>query len=75
MQGQQPEGFLTHVCRRTDQGFEVMETWDTKEHQEAFRDQILDPAMEAVGFKRGVDSEWSSFEPHAVTMGRQTQDA
>ncbi len=39
------------------------------------RNQILDPAMEAVGFKRGVDSEWSSFEPHAVTMGRQTQDA
>jgi hypothetical protein len=39
------EGLLVHVARATDDGFEVLEVWDSREHFERFNQDVVGPAM------------------------------
>jgi hypothetical protein len=39
------EGLLVHVGRATDQGFEVLEVWESREHFERYTREIVNPIM------------------------------
>ncbi len=39
------EGLLVHVARATDEGFEVVEVWESREHFERYTRDIVLPAM------------------------------
>jgi hypothetical protein len=43
--GGKPEGLLVHVGRATDDGFEVLEVWESREHFERYNREVVGPAM------------------------------
>jgi hypothetical protein len=38
-------GMLVHVGRPTPEGFQVIEIWESKEQQERFNAEVVEPAM------------------------------
>ena len=43
--GPNSPGLLLHVGRATDQGFQVIEVWESKEHFAAFNRDVMHPLM------------------------------
>jgi hypothetical protein len=43
--GGEVEGLLVHVGRATDDGFEVLEVWESREHFERFTRDVVNPLM------------------------------
>jgi hypothetical protein len=39
------DGLLFHVARATDDGFEVVEVWESREHFERFNRNVVGPVM------------------------------
>jgi hypothetical protein len=57
-EGDWPPGLLSHAGGTTENGFAVLEVWDTKEQQEAFmRDRLAD-ALQAGGAPMPDRMEW-----------------
>lgn len=65
---QPPEGAVLHVAYPTEQGFTVMEIWESEAKFQKFRDEVLDPAMQSAGLSRAEHTEWSEFTPHTVNI-------
>jgi hypothetical protein len=64
---QQPDGFILHVARATEDGFEILEVWEAKEQCDAFNRDVVGPAMERAGAPTsGPEPEVIEFEPRAV---------
>jgi hypothetical protein len=43
--GTSADGLLVHLGRATDDGFEVTEVWESKEHFDAFMSKVAGPIM------------------------------
>ena len=41
------DGLILHAAGRTDEGFRIIEVWETKEAWERFRDGRLEDVLEA----------------------------
>jgi hypothetical protein len=41
----QGDGLLFHVARATDDGFEIVEVWESREHFERFNRDVVGPVM------------------------------
>jgi hypothetical protein len=39
-------GLLVHFARSTDQGYQVVEVWESKEHSDRFFEQVINPLLE-----------------------------
>ena len=39
-------GLLVHFARSTDQGFQVVEVWESKEHSGRFFERVIKPILE-----------------------------
>ena len=39
------DGLLVHVARATDDGFEILEVWESREHFERFNRDVVGPVM------------------------------
>jgi hypothetical protein len=39
------DGLLVHVGRATDDGFEVLEVWESREHFDRYNREVVAPAM------------------------------
>ena len=42
------EGLLVHLARGTDTGFQVVEVWESKDHFERYRTEIVGPLLAEV---------------------------
>ena len=56
------EGLLVHIARLTDQGFEIIEVWESKEHFDAFMQNTLPRAMAKLPATGGPFPELNEFE-------------
>jgi hypothetical protein len=45
---QAPSGLLVHVARKTSDGFQVVEVWESKQQADKFQDDVLAPIIDRV---------------------------
>jgi hypothetical protein len=63
------DGLLLHVGRVTDEGFEVLEIWESKEKCDRFFAEVVWPAMDAVGaHARRGEPVTMEFEPRGLII-------
>lgn len=74
--GQIP-GCILHIGRTTQDGFEIIEVWQTKEQADTFNRDVGLPAMRRAGMPDdGPPPEVVEFDPRTVvTYGPFTTDA
>jgi hypothetical protein len=64
-------GFILHTARATDDGFEIVEVWESKEQADAFNRDVVWPAMQRSGAPAdGPEPEVIEFQPDSVLTGR-----
>ena len=69
--GTVPEGAIVHIARPTDDGFELIEVWDSKEQYDAFNRDVFPAAVARVGADTdGPAPEVIEFEPTTATTFR-----
>jgi hypothetical protein len=51
----EPDGLILHVARATDDGFELIEVWQSKEHSDKFNDGVVRPALVRLGVSMSPD--------------------
>jgi hypothetical protein len=56
--GDWPAGLISHAGGSTEEGFAVLEVWNTQAEQEAFLHDRLVPALQAVGVPAPSRMEW-----------------
>ena len=63
-------GLLLHVGRVTDDGFEVLEIWESKEKCDRFFAEVVWPAMDAVSgaHARRGEPVMTEFEPRGLII-------
>lgn len=65
------EGLVLHVAYPTDQGFDMTEVWDSKEHLDAFNREVFPKAMTRAEVPMdGPQPEPVEFAPAAVMTPR-----
>jgi hypothetical protein len=71
------EGLLLHLAYPTDQGFDLTEVWESKEHLNAFNRNVFPKAMARAGVPMdGPQPEPIEFTPAGVVAPRAfTSDA
>lgn len=57
-QGDWPAGLLSHTAGPSDEGFIVVEVWQSQEAQASFMDSRLGPAFAAVGLPQPSRIVW-----------------
>jgi len=64
------DGLLLHVGRVTDDGFELLEIWESKEKCERFFAEVVRPAMDAVSgtHARRGEPVTTEFEPRGLII-------
>ena len=64
------DGLLLHVGRVTDDGFEVLEIWESKEKCDRFFAAVVRPAVDAVGgaHARRGEPVLTEFEPRGLII-------
>lgn len=63
--GDWPDGMISHSAGHTDDGkFAVVEVWDTPDHQAAFMETRLGPALAEVGVPEPVGVTWIELIAH-----------
>jgi hypothetical protein len=50
-----PPGLILHVARATDDGFELFEIWESKQHSDRFNDTVVRPALVRLGVGMSAD--------------------
>jgi hypothetical protein len=50
-----PDGLILHVARAIEDGFELIEVWQTKEHSDEFNKSVVAPALLRLGVARSAD--------------------
>jgi hypothetical protein len=71
-----PDGAILHVARATEDGFEVIEVWESKEQADAFKREVLQLAVERLGTgPAGTEPQFLEFEPTtAITFAAYSSD-
>ena len=67
----QPAGLAVHITRRTPEGFQVIEVWESKQQADEFADAVLGPVIDKVSqgqAPRREDVE-EGFEVHNFFTG------
>jgi hypothetical protein len=67
---QEAPGFIVHIGRAVQDGFEMIEVWESKEQADAFNHDVVWPAMQRAGMPDdGPEPEVIEFDPRAVVTG------
>ena len=65
------EGLVLHIAYPTDQGFDLTEVWDSREHLDAFNRDVFPKAMARAGVPMdGPQPEPVEFTPATVMTPR-----
>lgn len=63
--GDWPAGLLTHSAGRTDNGWTVIEVWESREAQDDFMKSRLGAALQQAGVDRPpARADWTSLHSH-----------
>jgi hypothetical protein len=69
---QQVPGFILHIGRVTEDGFEIIEVWESEEQAAAFNRDVVWPAMKRTGMPEdGPEPEVIEFDPRAIITGEK----
>jgi hypothetical protein len=64
-EGDWPEGILTHTAGPTENGWIVIEVWESQEHQDKFMKSRLGPALHTAGVEGPPRrADWSKVKAH-----------
>lgn len=68
--GGRADGLLLHVGRVTDDGFEVLEIWESEEECDRFFAEVVRPAVASVSaaHERRGDPVTTEFEPRGLVI-------
>ena len=62
-----PDGAILHLARATEDGFEVIDVWESKEQADAFNRDVVGPATAKVGAgASGPEPQVIEFEPATI---------
>jgi hypothetical protein len=50
-----PDGLLAHIARKTADGFQVIEVWESKQQSDKFQDDVLAPIIDQVSGGQAPD--------------------
>jgi quinol monooxygenase YgiN len=70
-----PAGLILHVAGPTDEGFRIIDVWESKDAWEAFRAQHLAPAIAALGGPSRPEPTFRDLDPAHVVIGGRTRSA
>jgi hypothetical protein len=63
------DGLVLHLAYATEEGFDVLEVWDSREHAEAFNTTVMPAAMERAGVPAdGPEPRVDEFDPIGVLV-------
>ena len=63
------EGLVLHLAYATDEGFDIVEVWESQEHAEAFNATVMPAAMERAGLPTdGPEPRVEEFDPIGVLV-------
>lgn len=68
-----PKGLILHVARRTEEGFWIIDVWESKRAWEDFRAQRLAPAIAALGVPSRPKPTFRDLHPAHVVVGARTR--
>ena len=69
--GEVPDGMIFHVARATDEGFEIIEVWESQAHADKFNEEVVVPAIIKSGADMsGPEPERTVFEPVGLMLGK-----
>ena len=64
MDGRPADGLILHMARVTEDGFEMVEVWRTKDHSDKFNRDVVEPALaRTVHDRSGPPPQVVEFEP------------
>lgn len=69
------DGLVLHLARPTEQGFDVVEVWESREQAEAFDRNVLKLALERAGAEDRPAPTTEEFEPLGVMVPTQSGTA
>jgi hypothetical protein len=64
-----PVGLILHVAGPTDEGFRIIDIWESEEAWQAFRGGRLDPAIAALGGPSRPEPRFRDLYPRHVVLG------
>jgi quinol monooxygenase YgiN len=65
------EGLILHLAYATEQGFDLTEVWESREHLDAFNETVMPKAMARSGVPMdGPPPETEEFDPIGVMAPR-----
>jgi hypothetical protein len=66
-----PPGLLVHIARKTPEGFQVIELWESKQQAETFGDDVLGPTITRVAGDQAPRREdiMQEFDAHNFFVG------
>lgn len=63
------EGLVLHLARATEEGFDVVEVWESREHADAFNETVMPIALERAGVPTdGPAPRVEEFDPLGVLV-------
>ena len=66
-----PSGLLVHIAYPTEQGYDMLEVWESKDQLDAFTRDIVSQAFQRLGIPMdGPQPEVAEFEPVEVITPR-----
>jgi hypothetical protein len=66
VQDEPPEGLVFHCAGPLDEGWSVMDVWESREQFDKFMEERVQPAAEEAGVEGLNDAETTEFEVHNV---------
>jgi hypothetical protein len=70
-----PTGLILHVAGPTDEGFRIIDIWESEEAWEHFRAQRLAPAIAALGGPSRPEPTFRDLHPAHVVVGDHMRSA
>lgn len=63
------EGLVLHLAYATDDGFDILEVWESREYADAFNATVMPAAMERAGLPTdGAEPRVEEFDPIGVLV-------
>jgi len=69
-----PQGLVLHVAGPTDEGFRVIDVWESEEAWERFRAERLGPALAALDGPSRPEPTFRDLRPAHVVVGKGTAE-
>ena len=72
--GPAPAGLILHVAGPTDEGFRIIDVWESEAAWERFQAERLPVAADAAGSIEQPQPVFRALRPHHVVYGRQEKE-